>query len=140
MHTKGEAAKKLKKQLRLDTCIYLGNDLNDISMFSNAIDDNDFIVIANHKHKDVTEMLVNYLKQECEIKGIQWEDTKMLVLEEENVNGFLHKTSKILGVLNSKRKAEGVREKYKVNVVKSINYSHKRSMLDKRKRHRQFHR
>ena len=49
MHTKGSAAKRLKSKLGLDLCIYLGNDLNDISMFSNALDDNDFIVIAKKR-------------------------------------------------------------------------------------------
>lgn len=107
MHTKGEAAKKLKEQIGLDTCIYFGNDLNDITMFSNALDDNDFIVIANNKHKDITQMLIEYLKQEAKIKGINWEDVKLLVLEEKNVNNFLQKISRILGIINLKKQNKG---------------------------------
>lgn len=104
MHTKGQASEELRKKLKLDTCIYLGNDLNDITMFSNALDYNDFIVIANNEKREITEMLIEYLQEECKIKGIEWEDARLLVLEDENVNNFLHRTSKILGVLNSKRK------------------------------------
>lgn len=122
MNTKGEAAKKLKDKLGLDICIYLGNDLNDISMFSNALDDNDFIVIASHEYKIITEMLIEYLQKECELKGIQWKDTRLLVLEEENVNDFLHRTSKILGVLNSKRRPKNIRKKYMVDLNKRVDY------------------
>lgn len=120
MHTKGSAAKRLKSKLGLDLCIYLGNDLNDISMFSNALDDNDFIVIAKNEKPEITDMLLDYLKQECRIKGIEWNDARILVLDEGNVNNFLHRTSKILGVLNSgqKSKKEDMRTKYKVTVKK----------------------
>lgn len=123
MHTKGEASKELKNKLGLDTCIYLGNDLNDITMFSNALDDNDFIVIAKNEYTDITDMLVKYLQKECEIKGIEWKDVRLLVLEDENVNNFLHRTSKILGVLNSQKKPKYIRKKYKVDNTgkKSIN-------------------
>lgn len=140
MNTKGEAAKTLKEQLGLDACIYLGNDLNDITMFSNALDDNDFIVIASHEHKGITEMLINYLKKECEIKGIQWEDAKLLVLEEKNVNNFLHRISKILGVLNSRKKPKGIREKYKVDAVKSSKILNKRNIPYKTKTRTRFYR
>ena len=115
MHTKGKAAKELRKKLKLDICIYLGNDLNDITMFSNALDDNDFIVIAKNEDTSITDMLVKYLQKECEIKGIEWKDARLLVLEDENVNNFLHRMSKILGVLNSKRKPKDIRKKYKVD-------------------------
>ncbi len=123
MHTKGEASKELKNKLGLDTCIYLGNDLNDITMFSNALDDNDFIVIAKNEYADITNMLVKYLQEECQIKGIEWKDARLLVLEDENVNNFLHRVSKILGVLNSQRRAKDIRKKYEVNniEIKSIN-------------------
>ena len=43
-------------------------------MFSNALDDNDFIVIASNEHPDITNSLVEYLKEECKVKGIDWED------------------------------------------------------------------
>lgn len=119
MHTKGEAAKDLKKMLSLDTCIYLGNDLNDISMFSVAIDDNDFIVIANNEHQEIPKSIVNYLQEECKVKGINWEDVKLLVLEEENVNKFLRNICKILAVTNSSKKKTqemDIRNKYKVSI------------------------
>ncbi len=116
MHTKGEASKKIKEMLGLDICIYFGNDLNDITMFSNAIEDNDFIVIANNEYKGITEMLENYLKEECRIKGIEWESTKLLVLEDENVNSFLNKISKILGVLSSGKMSQNLRKKYRVDI------------------------
>ena len=106
MHTKGEAARKLKDRLKLDSCIYLGNDLNDLSMFSEAINDDDFIVIANHEDKKITNMLIRYLQEECKTKRIKWEDTKLLVLDEDNVNSFLSRTSKLFGILNSRRKSK----------------------------------
>lgn len=122
MHTKGQASEDLREKLGLDTCIYLGNDLNDITMFSNALEDNDFIVIAKHENKDITNMLVEYLKKECEIKGIEWQDARLLVLEDRNVNSFLHRMSKILGVLNSGKKiqTQDMRRKYKAH-VKPVN-------------------
>lgn len=133
MHTKGKASKDLIEGLGLDTCIYLGNDLNDISMFSNALDDNDFIVIANNEKKEITDMLVRYLQEECRVKGIEWHDARVLVLEDENVNNFLHRMSKILGVLNSgkRSKAQDVRSKYKVHVGPINKSSY---IINKRKR------
>ena len=104
MHTKGEAAKKLKNQLGLDTCIYLGNDLNDLSMFSNALEDNDFIVIANNEHQEITRTLVDYLEQECKLKGINWKDINLLVLAQQNVNRFLRTIRRVLGVINAKQR------------------------------------
>lgn len=100
MHTKGESAKELKNSLGIDTCIYLGNDLNDISMFSVALDDNDFMVIANNEHKDIPESIVSYLKEECKIKGINWEDVKILLLKNQNVNIFLKRICQILTITN----------------------------------------
>lgn len=122
MHTKGKASEDLREKLSLDTCIYFGNDLNDISMFSNALDDNDFIVIANNEKQEITDMLVEYLQEECKVKGIEWQDARVLVLEDRNVNNFLHRMSKILGVLNSGKKTQtqDLRKKYKVQ-VKPIN-------------------
>lgn len=122
MHTKGKASEDLREKLRLDTCIYFGNDLNDISMFSNALDDNDFIVIANNEKQEITDMLVEYLQEECKVKGIEWQDVRLLVLEDKNVNNFLHRMSKILGVLNSGKRThiQDIRSKYKVQ-VKPIN-------------------
>lgn len=122
MHTKGKASEDLREKLGLDTCIYFGNDLNDISMFSNALDDNDFIVIANNEKKEITDMLIEYLQEECKIKGIEWQDARILVLEDRSVNNFLQRMSKILGVLNSGRKlqTQNIREKYNVS-VKPVN-------------------
>ncbi|MDO5555517.1 MAG: hypothetical protein Q4G09_02355 [Clostridia bacterium] len=90
--------------LHLDSCIYLGNDLNDSSMFSQALDDNDFIVIANNEHENVTNMLVEFLKSECKIKGINWDETKLLVLKQSNVNQFLNRMTRILKQVNSEKK------------------------------------
>jgi len=122
MHTKGQASYELKKKIGIDSCIYLGNDLNDITMFSNALDDNDFIVIAKHETPEITDMIVNYLKEECKIKGIRWNDARLVVLEDENVNNFLNKTSKILAVLTSQRSKQDkdIRKKYRTN-VKQLN-------------------
>lgn len=135
MHTKGKASEDLREKLGLDTCIYLGNDLNDITMFSNALDDNDFIVIAKNEKQDITNMLVEYLQEECKIKGIEWKDARLLVLEEENVNSFLHRMSKILGVLNSGKRPEtqDIRSKYEVHVKpinKPTNTTNKRKRSD----------
>lgn len=117
MHTKGKAAEQLRQKLKLDTCVYLGNDLNDISMFSNAIDDNDFIVIANNEDKEITKMLIKYLKEEAKIKGIDWEDTRLLVLEDENVNKFLNKMSRIMRTISlKKQERQDVRVRYRVNI------------------------
>ena len=134
MHTKGEAAKDLKKKLGLDTCIYLGNDLNDISMFSIAIDDNDFMVIANNEHPGITDSLVKYLKEECSIKGINWNDIKLLVLEEQNVNNFLRHICKILAVTNSKNKNQDIRKKYKVKI--SAKATRPRQDVNKKRKYR----
>ena len=139
MYSKGTASKKLKNELGLDTCIYLGNDLNDLSMFSNALEDDDFIVIANHDYnKRITAMLEKCLYEECQTKGIDWADAKLLVLKEEYVNNFLRKMSKILAVLNSGKKVKDVRSTYKVvveNKNKEANRTKKR--LDKNKRSEQ---
>ena len=140
MHTKGEAAKTLKQELGLDTCIYLGNDLNDITMFSTALEDDDFIVIASHEHKKITEMLMSYLKQECATKGIRWEDTKLLVLEEENVNNFLNRISKIMAVLNSKRKQSNILSKYRIKTDKKSKSHQKRHLPYGNKKQTKFYR
>ncbi len=116
MHTKGQAAKLLKKRLGIDTCIYLGNDLNDVPMFSVALDDNDFIVIANnYEHSDIPETIIKYLKAECEVKGINWEDVKILLLEEQNVNSFLIRINRIINVFNQ-RKKQDIIKKYKIEI------------------------
>ena len=121
MHTKGRAAEQLREKLKLDTCVYLGNDLNDISMFSNALDDNDFIVIANH------------------------EDIKLLVLEDENVNKFLNKMSRIMRIISiKKQEKQGVRVKYRVNIKEQNKLANqqkktednKRKNRDKHEKHR----
>ena len=134
MHTKGEAAKKLKEQLQLDTCIYLGNDLNDISMFSNALDDNDFIVIASNEHPNITNTLVDYLKEECKVKGIEWEDAKLLVLEDQNVNKFLHRIRTILTLVNSKRKQQDLKKKYRVNINNNVAQANAKKQPKKKKK------
>lgn len=133
MHTKGKASEDLREKLGLDTCIYFGNDLNDISMFSNALDYNDFIVIANNEKQEITDILVEYLQEECKVKGIEWKDARLLVLEEENVNRFLQRMSKILGILNSGKRpqVQDIRSKYRVH-VKPINKPSHRT--NKRKR------
>lgn len=133
MHTKGKAAKDLKEELGLDTCIYLGNDINDITMFSNALDDNDFIVIANNEYHNITEMLLEQLREECKLKGIDWNTVRLLVLKEENVNSFLHRISKILAVLNSERKPQNIRQRYKHD-VKPVKRNFKTTSRETRKR------
>lgn len=137
MHTKGESAKQLREDLQLDTCIYLGNDLNDITMFSNAIDDDDFIVIASHEDKKITNMVVRYLKEECKIKGKKWEDIRLVVLKEENVNDFLNKMNKIMNIVSGKRKdTKGIRGKYKVNIRqqnKTTNQQKKTMKINRRR-------
>lgn len=112
----------MKERLELDSCIYLGNDLNDVSMFSNALDDNDFIVIAANERANITNLIIDFLKSDCNIKGIDWESVKLLVLEERSVNKFLKQTVRVLkNVRNaSKRKEPDIREKYKVEHVKQI--------------------
>lgn len=119
-YTKGSASRQLKEKLGLDTCIYLGNDLNDLSMFSNAIEDDDFIVIANHDYnKSITIMLEKLLKEECKAKGKDWEEVKLLVLEEEYVNDFLRRISRVLAVLNPGQKLREIKNKKKSQIKKS---------------------
>ncbi len=107
--------------MNLDSCVYLGNDLNDVSMFSNGIDDNDFIVVASHEKKEITNMIVKYLQSEAQIKGINWEKAKVLVLEDENVNNFLGKMTRVLrrvtSIINSK---EDIRSRYKIDLKTKI--------------------
>lgn len=89
--------------------------MNDITMFSTALDDNDFIVIANNEYPKITETLVQQLQEECRIKGLDWDRVRLLLLEEENVNNFLRKTRKILAVLNSGRRQRTISQRYKYN-------------------------
>lgn len=135
-YTKGSASKQLKEELGLETCIYLGNDLNDLSMFSNALEDDDFIVIANHDYnKLITDMLEKYLQEECNKKGIKWSDVKLLVLEDEYVNDFLQKISKILAVLNSGQRAQDIRSRYKVVIKNKNNEANQtKNRFDRKKR------
>ncbi len=120
----------------LDLCIYLGNDLNDISMFSNALEDNDFIVIANNENKSITDMVVKYMQEECKIKGIEWSDAKVLVLEEENVNSFLQRTSKLMAVLNSQTKSKNPKKNPKENLNKNNSRTKREEKLDKSTKHK----
>ncbi len=140
MHTKGKAAQQLKEKLKLDVCVYLGNDLNDITMFSNALDDNDFIAIASHENKEITDMVINYLKEECKIKGINWEHVKILALEDENVNKFLNKMSGIMRIINSeKRKKQDVRIQYRVNIKQQNQKANQRKkIIDGRRKYKQY--
>lgn len=87
-------------------------------MFSNALDDNDFIVIAANERANITNLIVDFLKSDCNIKGIDWESVKLLVLEERSVNKFLKQIVRVLkNVRNaSKRKELDIRKKYKVYV------------------------
>lgn len=96
MHTKGTASKYIKNRLNLDCTIYLGNDLNDITMFSEALNDKDFIVIASNEYQKITNMLLEYLQEECKLKGIDWEKTQLLVLKDKDVNKFLFRMERIL--------------------------------------------
>ena len=91
-------------------------------MFSNALDDNDFIVIAANERANITNLIIDFLKSDCNIKGIDWESVKLLVLEERSVNKFLKQTVRVLkNVRNaSKRKEPDIRKKYKVEHVKPI--------------------
>lgn len=137
MHTKGNASEDLRKRLKLDTCIFLGNDLNDISMFSNALEYNDFIVIANNEKQEITDIVVEYLQEECKIKGIEWQDARVLVLEDKNVNNFLHRMNKILGVLNSgkRQQTQDIKSKYNIKekpIYKTNYVARKRKKSDGR--------
>ena len=131
MHSKGDAAKFLKEKLNIDKCIYMGNDLNDISMFSNALDDNDFIVIASNEHKEITELLVNYLKEECKIKGIQWSSVKLLILQDENVNSFLKRMRKVLTIVSPPNRIKSIKKEPKKYILKD-NWSNVISINKKR--------
>lgn len=138
MHTKGKAAEQLRESLKLDTCVYLGNDLNDITMFSNALEDNDFIVIASHENKEITDMLINYLKEESKVKGINWDDVRLLVLQDKNVNRFLNKMSGIMRVISlKKQERQGVRLKYRVNIKQQNKVANqKKREIDRKRKHR----
>ena len=135
MHTKGKAAEQLREKLKLDTCVYLGNDFNDISMFSNALDDNDFIVIANHEDKEITKILTQYLKEEAKVKGVNWEDIKLLVLEDESVNKFLNKMSRIMRIISlKKQERQGVRVKYRVNIKEQNKRANQQKKIEDNRR------
>ena len=138
MHTKGKAAEQLREKLNLDTCVYLGNDLNDISMFSNALDDNDFIVIANHEDKEITEMLIKYLKEECKIKGINWDDARLLVLQDNNVNRFLNRMNGIMRAITlKKQEKQGIRVKYRVNIkAQNKEANQKKKEIESKRKHK----
>ena len=51
----------MKRRENIDACIYLGNDFNDISMFVEAIKDDDFIVIVGEQNK-TTNAIKEYLQ------------------------------------------------------------------------------
>jgi hypothetical protein len=112
----------------------LGNDLNDVSMFSNALDDNDFIVIAANERTNITNGIIEFLKSDCNIKGIDWESVKLLVLEERSVNKFLKQVVRVLKNVRdaSKRKEPDIRKKYKVENVKSIGKEDTKGQTNKR--------
>ena len=111
MHTKGTAVQFIRDRLKLDCSICLGNDLNDISMFSKALENDDFIVIANCEEPKITKMIIDYLKEECRAKNIDWEKVKLLVLEDKDVNQFLYKMNRILSnIKNIKNKKEQTRK------------------------------
>lgn len=90
-------------------------------MFSNALDDNDFIVIAANERANITNLIIDFLKSDCSIKGIDWESAKVLVLEERSVNKFLRQTVRVLKNIRNanKRKEPDIRKKYKVEYVKT---------------------
>lgn len=95
-HTKGTAAKFIKKRIGLDTCIYLGNDLNDISMFVEGIKDGDFIVIVDSEDKKTAAIVKEYLDIECGERGKNLEEVNLLEIDEKDSNKFLLKFHRIL--------------------------------------------
>lgn len=105
-HTKGTAANFVKQRTGLDTCIYLGNDLNDISMFVEGLKNDDFIVIVSSEGKKTTDMLEDYLKVECTERGKEWETIKLLRLDEKDANKFLLKFHRILRNIERKNTPE----------------------------------
>lgn len=96
MHTKGTVSKYFQDKLNLDCCIYLGNDLNDIPMFSQGLGHGDYVVVAQNPDHKITDMIFDYLKSECTAKGIPWSETNLLFLKRENANKFLKSINKIL--------------------------------------------
>lgn len=110
MHTKGTVVKYFREKLNLDTCILLGNDLNDIPMFSEGLSNGDFIVIANHPNPEITNLILTYLQEECRLKGINWEHANLLLLKRDNVNFFLKNLNSALRTFNVKPK----KEKFKI--------------------------
>ena len=111
----------MKKRENIDACIYLGNDFNDISMFVEAIKDDDFIVIVGEENK-TTDTIKEYLQVECRERGKNWEEVRRLDLDEEAANKFLLKFHRILRNIEAKNKKE----------PKSTNYAkiHQKSKRD----------
>ena len=105
-HTKGTAAKFIKKRIGLDTCIYLGNDLNDISMFVEGIKDEDFIVIVDSADKKTAAVVKKYLDIECGERGKKLEEVKLLEVDEKDANKFLLKFHRILRNMERKNDTE----------------------------------
>ena len=124
-NNKGQAMEYMTRKLDLDRCIVLGNDLNDLSMFEVALKRGDHIVIANNEHPEITDELIQRLKDFCKAEKINWSKSNVLVLEEQNVNNFLHQILMVLGTVSkeeTKRKSFLARLNYKeesqiVNVI-----------------------
>ncbi len=100
---KGQAMKYMISKLRLDRCIALGNDLNDLSMFKIALQKGDHIVIAGNEHPEITKQLIAELKGYCCSEKISWTKSNVLVLEEQNVNEFLRKISLIMQIVKDRQ-------------------------------------
>lgn len=112
----------MKRRENIDACIYLGNDFNDISMFVEAIKDDDFIVIVGEQNK-TTNAIKEYLQVECREREKDWEDVKQLDLDEEAANRFLlkfHRILKNIEIENSaKTKAVNYKQRHKESNMRS---------------------
>jgi len=115
-NNKGQAMEYIVQKLNLDRCIVLGNDLNDLSMFEVALKRGDHIVIANNEHLEITDELIQRLKEFCKEERISWLKSNILVLEEQNVNNFLQQVLMVLGTVNKGKTSRKIfmdRLKYK---------------------------
>lgn len=84
----------------------MGNDLNDVSMFVEGIKNNDFIVIVGSENKKTVDMINEYLKIECDERGKEWENLRLLQLDEKDANKFLLKFYRILRNMERKNNQE----------------------------------
>jgi len=90
-HDKGKATQIFRKKLDFQRCIFLGNDLNDLSMFYNAAENNDYIVISENEENKIAQQLKEKVIEYTKEKQINFDQERILIINEKDITRFLDK-------------------------------------------------